>query len=96
MATIDDDGGDNGGTSGDGGIRNSQRMHFIGARRMPSKKVDEPRTRRDCNSARVHTRSSARRGQWLYLYAETPLLGLGWQVPAEPTMPRLNPQVVGF
>ena len=49
MATIDDDGSDDGGTSGDGGIRNSQRMHFIGARRMPSKKVDEPRTRRDCN-----------------------------------------------
>ena len=38
MATIDDDGGDDGGTSGDGGIRNSQRMHFIGARRMPSKR----------------------------------------------------------
>ena len=33
MATIDDDGGDNGGTSGDGGIRNSQRIAFIG--RMP-------------------------------------------------------------
>ena len=33
MATIDDDdGGDDGGISGDGGIRNSQRMHFIARR----------------------------------------------------------------
>ena len=39
MATIDDDGGDDGGSSGDGGIRNSQRIHFIGARRIATKEV---------------------------------------------------------
>eukprot|EP00964_Phaeocystis_antarctica_P068012 scaffold41210_cov66-Phaeocystis_antarctica.AAC.13 len=33
-ATEDDNGGDDGGDSGDGGIRNSQRIAFIGRMRL--------------------------------------------------------------